>query len=70
MPSQANPTIRQSEAVDISFYGDIIKIPIIHTKAEASIWLPIEKNKYSGRRFGRPNKAVGQVGFDVGLQGL
>ena len=52
------------------FDGDIVKTPIIHTKAEASIWLPIKKNRCSGGGFGRPDKAVGQVGFDVGLQSL
>ena len=52
------------------FDSDIDKTPIIHTKAEASIWLPIKKNKYSGGGFGKLNEAIGQVDFDVSLQGL
>ena len=52
------------------FDSDIMKTPIIYIKAEASIWLPIKKNRYSGRGFRKPDEAVGQVGFDVGLQSL
>ena len=39
----------------------------MHTKAEASILLPIEKNKCFDGRFRRPDEVVGQVDFDVGL---
>ena len=52
------------------FDGDIIKTSIIHTKAEVSIWLSIKKNKCFGGGFGKPDEAVDQVGFDIGLQGL
>ena len=52
------------------FDGNIIKTPTIHTKTEASIWLPIKKNRCSGKGFRRPDEAVGQIGFDVSLQGL
>ena len=52
------------------FDGNIVKTLIIHTKAEASIWLPIKKNKCSGGGFGRPDEAVGHVDFDVSLQSL
>ena len=45
-------------------------MPIIYTKAKASIWLLIKKNKYFDRRLGRLDKAIGQVGFDINLQGL
>ena len=41
------------------FDGDIVKILIIHTKAKASIWLFIKKNKCSGEGFKRPDKAIG-----------
>ena len=71
-PCPAEPIQRlanQRQRISI-FDGDIVKTPVIHTKAEASIWLPIEKNRCSGGGFGRPDKAIGQVGFDVGLQGL
>ena len=49
------------------FDCDIVETPIIHTKAEASIWLLIEEDRCSGKGLGGPNKAVGQVGFDVSL---
>ena len=52
------------------FDGDTVKIPIIYTKVEASIWLSIKKNKCSSGRCKKPDEAIGQVGFDVGFQGL
>ena len=52
------------------FDDNIIKILIIYTKTKASIWLSIKKNKCSGGRFGRPDKAIDQVGFNIVLQGL
>ena len=37
---------------------------------EASIWLPIKKNRCFSGGFGRSDEAVGQVDFDVSLQSL
>ena len=48
----------------------IIEIPIIHAKAETFIWLSIEEDKCSSEGFGRLNKAVSQVDFDVSFQGF
>ena len=49
------------------FDSNIVKIPIIHTKVEASIWLLIKKNRCFGGGFERSDEAVGQIGFDVSL---
>ena len=50
------------------FDGYIVETPIIHTKAEASIWLLIKEDECSGGGLGRPDKAIGQVDFDVRFQ--
>ena len=52
------------------FDSDVIEAPIIHAKAEAFIWLPIEEDRCSGGGLGRPNKTVGQVGLDISLLGF
>ena len=52
------------------FDSNIIEALIIHAKAEASIWLPVEKDRCFSGGLRRSNKAVGQVGFDVSLQGF
>ena len=71
-PCPAKPIQRlanQKQQISI-FDSDIVKTLIIHTKAKTSIWLPIKKNRCSGRGFGRLDEAVGQVDFNVSLQGL
>ena len=40
------------------FDSNIVKTPIIHTKAEAFIWLLIEKNRCFDKRFERLDKAI------------
>ena len=47
------------------FNGDIVKTSIIHIKVKTSIWLPIKKNKYFGRRFEKSDEAVGQIDFNI-----
>ena len=64
MPIQQFANQKQRISV---FNGDIIKTPITHAKAEASIRLLIEEDKYSGGGLGRLDKAVSQVDFDIGL---
>ena len=49
------------------FDNDVVEAPIIYVKAEASIWLLVEEDRCSGKGFGRPDKAVGQIGLDVSL---
>ena len=49
------------------FDGNIIKTPIIYTKAEVFIWLLVKYNKSSNRGLQRLDKAVGQVDFDSNL---
>ena len=52
------------------FDCDIVETPIIYTKAEASIRLPIEEDMCSGGGFGRADEPIGQIGLDVSLQGF
>ena len=46
----------------------IVKTTIIYTKWEASIWLPIKKDRCSSGELEKPDKAVGQIGFNLGFQ--
>lgn len=53
-------TYQSQEKIPI-FNNNIIKILIINTKTETSIWLLITENKSFGKRFGRLDKNICQV---------
>ena len=69
-PAESIQQLANQKQRILIFNGNIIKISIIYIKMETSIWLLIKKNKGFDRRYRRPNEAVGQVGFDIGLQSL
>ena len=52
------------------FNSNIVKTLIIHTKTKAFIWLFVKQNENSSRGLGKPDKANGQISFDISLQGL
>ena len=52
------------------FDSDIIKALIIYAKVEVSIWLLVKEDRCSGGGLGKLDKAIGQVGLDISLQGF
>ena len=71
-PSPAEPIQRftnQRQRI-LVFDSDIIEAPIIHVKAEASIWLLVKEDRCSSGRLGRPYKAFGQIGLNISFQGF
>ncbi len=41
---------------------------VIYAQSQATIWLLVKEDRYSGGGLGRPDKTVSQVIFDVSLQ--